>query len=77
MYRVTGDRKYLSVFEKTYNFLDKYMADWEYGEWHSDTTAEGVARLSDKAQPWKCGYHNGRAMIECIEILKAVKAEGK
>ena len=77
MYRVTGDRKYLSVFEKTYNFLDKYMADWEYGEWHGDTTAEGVARLSDKAQPWKCGYHNGRAMIECIEILKAVKAEGK
>lgn len=24
----------------------------------------------DKANPWKAGYHNGRAMIECLEILK-------
>jgi len=77
MYRETGDPKYLSVFKKTYNFVDKFMADREHGEWHSDTTAEGAARLSDKAQPWKCGYHNGRAMIECIEILKAMKTESK
>ncbi len=77
MYRITDDPKYLSVFEKTYNFVDKYMADWEYGEWHSGTTAEGVAQAGDKAQPWKCGYHNGRAMIECIEVLKAMKAESK
>ena len=74
MYRVTGNSKYLSVFEKTYNFVDEYVADWEYGEWHSETTADGVAQAGDKAQPWKCGYHNGRAMIECIEVLKALEA---
>ncbi|MCI0621398.1 MAG: hypothetical protein L0387_06975 [Acidobacteria bacterium] len=29
--------------------------------------------LGDKAQMWEAGYHNGRAMIECLEILKAMK----
>jgi hypothetical protein len=27
----------------------------------------------DKAQIWKSGYHNGRAMMECLKILKAQK----
>jgi mannobiose 2-epimerase len=76
MYRMTQDPKYLSVFQKTYEFVDQHVADWQYGEWHEITSAEGIAQSRDKAQPWKCGYHNGRAMIECIEILKAMKTEG-
>ena len=72
MYRLTGDAKYLAVFEKTYDFIDKYQTDWENGEWHATITPEGKA-LGDKAQIWKAGYHNGRAMIECLEILKAMK----
>jgi len=75
MYRMTGDLKYLSMFEKTYNFVDKYVADWEYGEWHGSVTAEGAAQTADKAHSWKCGYHNGRAIIECIEILKTMKTQ--
>ena len=72
MHRLTGDAKYLAVFEKTYDFIDKYQTDWEHGEWHATITPEGKA-LGDKAQIWKAGYHNGRAMIECLEILKAMK----
>ena len=72
MHRLTGDAKYLGVFEKTYDFIDKYQTDWENGEWHATITPEGKA-LGDKAQIWKAGYHNGRAMIECLEILKAMK----
>jgi mannobiose 2-epimerase len=75
MYRMTGEPKFLSVFKKTYDFVDKYVADWEYGEWKGAVSAEGVAQTGDKADPWKCGYHNGRAIIECIEILKAMKIE--
>ena len=70
MYRFTDDPKYLAIFEKTLDFLEQYMVDWEYGEWHGSVTPTGEAQ-GDKANPWKAGYHNGRAMIECIEILKA------
>ena len=72
MHRLTGDSKYVAVFEKSYDFIDKYQTDWENGEWHATITPEGKA-LGDKAQIWKAGYHNGRAMIECLEILKAMK----
>jgi mannobiose 2-epimerase len=69
MYRVTGESKYLSVFEKTSNYIEKHMVDWTNGEWHHDITSEGKIQGS-KASSWKAGYHNGRAMIECLEILK-------
>lgn len=72
MYERTKDPKYLAVFESTFNFVEKNMVDWQVGEWHSTVTAQGAAR-GDKANPWKSGYHNGRAMIECIETLKAWK----
>ncbi len=69
MYRVTGEPKYLSVFEKTSGFIENNMVDWANGEWHHYITPEGTIK-GDKASPWKAGYHNGRAMIECLEILK-------
>lgn len=72
MYQATGDEKYKAVFEKSFEFVDKFIADWEYGEWHDSTSDVGIARRANKGQAWKCGYHNGRAMIECIEILKAL-----
>jgi len=72
MHQLTGDAKYLSVFAKSYDFIDKYQTDWDNGEWHATITPEGKA-LGDKAQIWKAGYHNGRAMIECLEILKTMK----
>jgi cellobiose epimerase len=72
MYRSTRDRKYLDVFDKTYQFIDEYQVDWEKGEWHQQINPDGT-RQGDKAHPWKAGYHNGRAMIECLQILKNLK----
>jgi mannobiose 2-epimerase len=72
MYRMTREQKYRSVFEKTFEFVEKYQVDWENGEWHADVMPDGTTR-GDKAQPWKAGYHGGRAMIECIEILKEMR----
>jgi mannobiose 2-epimerase len=57
------------VFEKTLDFVENKMVDWKNGEWYSSVTPEGTAR-GDKANPWKAGYHNGRAMIECIKVLR-------
>jgi mannobiose 2-epimerase len=70
MFRLTQDSKYLGVFEKTMDWIDKHQTDWRHGEWYETITPAGKAR-GDKAHIWKAGYHNGRAMIECLEILKA------
>jgi cellobiose epimerase len=70
MYRFTNDPKYLAIFEKTFEFIEEHLVDSENGEWHHIITPDGTIR-GDKASPWKAGYHNGRAVIECIEILKA------
>jgi len=72
MYRITGDAKYRSVFEKTFNFIEQNMVDWENGEWHANITPKGKPQ-GDKGNIWKAGYHNGRAMIECLEILKKLQ----
>lgn len=69
MNRMTGNPKYLSVFDKTSKFIENRMVDWKSGEWHSEITPQGTPR-GNKAGPWKAGYHNGRAMIECLQILK-------
>ncbi|HEY3128494.1 MAG TPA: AGE family epimerase/isomerase [Acidobacteriota bacterium] len=70
MYRLTHEPRYLSVFEKTFDFIDKYIVDWKNGEWHATITPEGKAQ-GDKAHIWKAGYHGGRAMIECLEVMKS------
>jgi mannose/cellobiose epimerase-like protein (N-acyl-D-glucosamine 2-epimerase family) len=69
MYKLTGDDKYYDVFEKTWDFLDKHQIDWQNGEWHSTVLPDGTTR-GEKAQIWKAGYHNGRAMIDSIIRLR-------
>jgi len=69
MYEYTKDPKYLAVFEKTFDFINTKMVDWKNGEWYETISAQGQPQGS-KGSVWKAGYHNGRSMIECIEILK-------
>ena len=72
MNRMTHDAEYLTVFKETSDYIEKYMVDWHSGEWHGEITPDGTAR-GDKANAWKAGYHNGRSMIECLQILKQWK----
>ncbi|MBI1787716.1 MAG: AGE family epimerase/isomerase [Acidobacteria bacterium] len=69
MHRLTREPAYLEVFDKTWRFIDQHQIDWVNGEWHATITPNLEAR-GDKASIWKAGYHNGRAMIECLEALK-------
>ncbi len=72
MYRLTHEAKYLDVFRMTAGWIEKHQVDWKNGEWFETILPDGTPR-GGKAHIWKCGYHNGRAMIECLEILKAQK----
>lgn len=74
-YQLTGNEKYLQTALNTWNFIEKYIIDYENGEW--------FAILNDNYEPypdklkvenWKSPYHNGRCCFEVInrldEILK-------
>jgi mannobiose 2-epimerase len=57
------------VFEKTYQFIEQKMTDWNVGDWHQQIAADGRVD-SVKGHRWKAAYHNGRAMMECINLLR-------
>jgi mannobiose 2-epimerase len=69
MYRARRDEKYAQVFEQTFKFVEAHLVDWTFGEWYQTILPDGKV-MADKANLWKAGYHNGRAMMECLAILK-------
>ncbi|HST20063.1 MAG TPA: AGE family epimerase/isomerase [Blastocatellia bacterium] len=73
IYCLTKQPIYLSVFEETFSFIENFMVDRANGEWHNTLTPRN-AIVGNKADEWKAGYHSGRSMIECIEILKQARA---
>ena len=69
LYRLTGTEEYRKVFEQSYRWIETKQLDSQHGEWFSSIRPDGMPS-GPKASMWKAGYHNGRALIECIEILK-------
>lgn len=68
MFELTGDEIYAEVFTETFAFIERYQTDQTVGEWHSAVTDE-LEPVGHKGAIYKCAYHNGRALIECINIL--------
>jgi cellobiose epimerase len=63
-WQLSGEERYLDVALKVWNFIDAKLIDKVHGEWHWGVTREGQLFNEDKAGPWKCPYHNGRAALE-------------
>ncbi|MFM9075343.1 MAG: AGE family epimerase/isomerase [Bacteroidota bacterium] len=67
-WQLTGEPKWMDAAHQVWNFIDKHLIDREAGEWHWRVDRDGqVCRDEDKAGPWKCPYHNGRAALEVLE----------
>lgn len=69
LYRLTWEEVYFSCFTRTLDWILKYQADWKNGDWHACVKKNGRSS-GDKAGAWKSPYHNGRAMIRCLELLQ-------
>jgi cellobiose epimerase len=72
MFELTDKPEYLEVFNGLWEFISWAQIDWMHGEWHERIRRSGRA-IGDKATIWKCGYHNGRALIECIAALRRLQ----
>jgi mannobiose 2-epimerase len=70
MHRLTERSIYLNCFCKTLDWLENYQIDWNSGDWYTDISSKGIPS-GDKAGIWKAAYHNGRAMLKCLELLKS------
>jgi mannobiose 2-epimerase len=68
MYRLTLERPYLAVFERTLGWIQSAQIDWQGGEWHRHIEPDGRPSGA-KFDRWKCPYHNGRAVLECIGLI--------
>lgn len=69
MYRLTRDPLYWRVFEETWAFVRTHQIDRKTGDWW-ETVDDQLRPRGNKAHAWKAGYHNGRAMIEGITLLR-------
>jgi len=67
--RRAGDDRYLDVFRETWDFIQQYHVDGEYGEWHSGVD-EDLQPVGRKGRSTRGAYHNGRALLECIAALE-------
>jgi cellobiose epimerase len=65
------DAKYRDSFLKIWNYIDKNLIDKKYGDWYiSGLDTNPNAAKAPKSTIWKANYHNGRALMNCIRMLK-------
>ena len=68
MYRLSGQEVYWNCFSRTLHWIVHQQADWARGDWYERIDGDGKA-AGVKAGPWKSPYHNGRAMLQCLDLL--------
>jgi mannobiose 2-epimerase len=72
-YQLTGNSKYFDLAQGNWDFILTNLID-PVGEWYWMVDKVGVVnKEEDKAGPWKCPYHNGRAMVELIARLRILE----
>lgn len=66
---ITKNELYFNIANDIWSFTNSTLIDTD-GEWHWKVSKEGqIDYNEDKAGPWKCPYHNGRAMLElCFRL---------
>jgi len=64
------EKIYYDLFLEQWDYINKYLIDHENGDWYwGSIEKEPHHKTSPKASIWKCTYHNGRALMNCIKML--------
>lgn len=84
-FEISSDKKYWEKLKLSWNFVDTYVIDHVNGEWFTKVNRLGVPYLIEpeddpspyyrndwKIDPWKCPYHNGRAMMELVKRIEKI-----
>jgi len=67
-WQLTKNGQWIDFASRVWDFISRNLIDRDAGEWHWRVDRRGkICREEDKAGPWKCPYHNGRAALEVLE----------
>ena len=82
-FQLSGDRKHWDQVKRAWEFIDRHVIDKHSGEWFTKVNRRGIPYLEEpaddpspyyrndrKIDPWKCPYHNSRAMMELMDRIK-------
>ena len=66
-YQLSGREHFYAAAGRSWEFIERYIVDRQYGEWFWKVSREGVPSQDKfKVDPWKCPYHNSRT---CFEVM--------
>lgn len=69
-YQLSGQQHFYTAAEKSWEFIEEFIVDHQYGEWFRRVQRAGVANNQElKVDPWKCPYHNSRMCFEAMARL--------
>ena len=84
-FQLTGNHKYWETVKLSWHFINTCLIDHVRGEWFTKLNRLGVPFLVEpaddpspyyrndwKIDPWKCPYHNGRAMMEMMTRIDQI-----
>ncbi|WP_428939359.1 AGE family epimerase/isomerase [Fontivita pretiosa] len=63
---------YFDAFLKQWRFIHEHMIDHEHGGVYESVAADGTVIKPVKAQIWKAAYHDGRALLNVSDRLRAI-----
>lgn len=68
--RIFPAQHYYSIFLKQWDYINKYILDHENGDWfEGGIDKEPHFKTGPKSHIWKCTYHTGRTLMNCIALL--------
>lgn len=66
----TGQEKYLDYFDRITEYIYAHSPDPGHPEWFGHLHRDGTPISYIKGSDWKGPYHNVRAFMQIIELLK-------
>ncbi|MBP6673601.1 MAG: AGE family epimerase/isomerase, partial [Bacteroidetes bacterium] len=64
------EKRYRTYFDRQWKYVQEYILDHENGDWfEGGIDKEPLFKTGPKSHLWKCTYHTGRALMNCITLL--------
>ncbi len=64
------EKRYRTYFDRQWKYVQEYILDHENGDWfEGGIDKEPHFKTGPKSHLWKCTYHTGRALMNCITLL--------
>lgn len=73
-WQLNGESNNFNIALEIWQFIEDNIIDYSEGEWFFRVDKNGMPyRNENKVGPWKCPYHNTRALVEGMGIIDDLK----